>query len=229
MKNSNEQDIFARFYRFSAEIRWLHWLRALLIFALIPTGFYLAKPFLSPSPDLEPVNFQNALVRFWHVVFGFGLAFVTIMRIFLFFFDRYSRRYEQASFRDTISPGSWGRQLKYYLLLGSFKRQGAYGPLQHVFYLGLMILLVFQILTGFILHAANYHEGLGGVLGKLLGPLTVWMGGLTGVSHFHYIAMWAMIIFIPIHIYMVLWAANRTPGAVIEPIFSGYSFNKIEK
>lgn len=222
----NERELFVGIYSFSAEIRWLHWLRALLIFALIATGFYLAKPFITPSPAMEPVNFQNALFRFWHVVLGFGLAFVTIMRIFLFFFDRYSRRYEQDSFRDTFCFSSWSGLLKYYLLLGPFERRGAYNPAQHVAYVVLMVLLLFQILTGLILHAANYHDGLGGVLGALLGPVTVWLGGLAGVSNLHYLIMWAMIIFIPIHLYMILWKAHKSPGSV-EPIFSGYSFKKI--
>ncbi|MDF1615562.1 Ni/Fe-hydrogenase, b-type cytochrome subunit [Desulfurivibrio dismutans] len=222
-----EREFFAKLYCFSAEVRGLHWLRALLIVALVVTGFYLAKPFLTPSPALEPVNFQNSLVRFWHVVFGFGLMFVVIMRIFLFFFDEHSRRYERASFRDTLSLSSWGKQLKYYLLLGSFERKGAYGPLQHVAYMILMLLLLFQVLTGLILHAANYHDGLGGVLGTLLGPVTVWLGGLTGVSNLHYIIMWLLLIFIPIHLYMVYWSANINPGGSTEPMFSGYSFKKI--
>ncbi|ADH85600.1 Ni/Fe-hydrogenase, b-type cytochrome subunit [Desulfurivibrio alkaliphilus] len=222
-----EREFFAKFYRFSAEIRGLHWLRALLIFGLVATGFYLAKPFLTPSPALEPVNFQNALVRFWHVVFGFALAFVTIMRIFLFFFDEHSRRYERDSFRDTFSLTAWKQQLKYYLLLGPYDRQGAYGPLQHVGYMTLMVLLLLQIMTGMILHAANYQGGLGGVLGTLLGPLTVWLGGLAGVSNLHYIIMWVLIIFVPIHLYMVYWTAHRSPGSCAEPMFSGYSFKKI--
>lgn len=223
----NEREFFAKLYCFSAEIRGLHWLRALLIFSLIVTGFYLAKPFLTPSPALEPVNFQNALVRFWHLVFGFGLTFVMIMRIFLFFFDEHSSRYERASFRDTLSPASWVKQLKYYLMLGPYERQGAYGPLQHVSYIFLMLVLVVQVLTGLILHASNYHDGLGGVMGSLLGPMTVWLGGLTGVSNIHYIAMWILIIFIPVHLYMVYWSANKSPGGGIEPIFSGYGFKKL--
>jgi len=223
---NDERELFIKVYSFSAEIRWLHWLRALLIFALIFTGFYLAKPFITPSPALEPINFQNALFRFWHVVLGFGLAFVTIMRIFLFFFDRYSRHYEQDSFRDTLSFSSWGKQFKYYLMLGPFERQGAYSPLQHVFYIVLMILLLFQVLTGLILHASNYHDGLGGVLGTLLGPVSLWLGGLAGVSNLHYLVMWALIIFIPVHLYMVFWKAYKSPGS-IEPMFSGYSFKKV--
>ena len=229
MTTTSEKELFAKMYRLSAEIRWLHWLRALLIIALIGTGFYLAKPFLTPGPALEPVNFQNALVRFWHVIFGFGLAFVVIMRIFLYYFDERSSRYERASTRDTLSPAAWGQQIKYYLMLGEVKHRGAYGPLQHLTYIILMALLVMQIITGFILHASNYHDGLGGVLGKLLGPLSVWLGGISGVSNLHYLIMWALIIFVPIHIYMVFWSANRAPGQGIEPMVSGYSFDKIGK
>lgn len=226
MNRSDERKLFRKMYRFSAEIRWLHWLRALLIFAMLATGFYLGKPFLSPDPSLEPVNFQNALVRFWHVSLGFGLAFATIMRIFLFFFDRYSSRHERESFRDLTSTSAWKAQIKHYLLIGSFHPRGAYGPLQLVSYLTLMALLVCQIVTGLILHSANYHQGLGALFGSLLGPVSLLLGGLTGVSHLHYIIMWALIIFIPIHLYMVYWMSNRYPGKTAEAMFSGYGFQR---
>ncbi|WP_027390842.1 Ni/Fe-hydrogenase, b-type cytochrome subunit [Chrysiogenes arsenatis] len=221
---------FVRQYRLSAEMRWAHWIRAIAILALVVTGFYLARPYLTPEPVLEPVKFQYAMWRFVHIVCGFALAGITIFRIYVFFFDLRSRRAEWTSFYTTFKPKTWWQQLKYYALLSdsTIAKEGIYGPLQHVSYIMLMLMLIGEILTGFILHSAGYGQGLGGLLGEFLAPLTVWMGGLAGVRNIHYLLMWGILIFIPIHIYMVFWYSNRHPSGSVDAIFNGYVFKKVD-
>ena len=65
---------------FSKLTRIFHWIRALAIFALIATGFYLAYPFLSANPDYEIYS----LSRIWHISIGFLLIAISIFRISLF-------------------------------------------------------------------------------------------------------------------------------------------------
>lgn len=216
-------DEFDRQYRFSAEIRWSHWGRAVVIFVLIFTGFYLADPFITPSPVDEPVKFQYALFRFWHMVAGFLLMAITTFRVYLYFFDARSREFEWASMEDTTHITSWIRQIKSYLYLDQFPKKGLYGPLQNASYIGLMLIIVGEVITGAILYSHVYHNGMGAFFGVIFGPLEAWMGGLANVRNIHYILMWCIIIFIPIHIYMVFWYANRYPGSV-EVIFSGNTF-----
>ena len=78
------QATHTRHYIFTPAIRIFHWLRALSIFVLIITGFYLAWPFLV-APSSTDVLVQGWL-RFAHIVFGFTLTAVTIARFYLFFF-----------------------------------------------------------------------------------------------------------------------------------------------
>lgn len=69
---------------FSKLTRIFHWIRALAIFGLIATGFYLAYPFLAPNNFTgEPVGFLYALMRSWHLILGFLLIAVTIFRLYL--------------------------------------------------------------------------------------------------------------------------------------------------
>mgnify|MGYP001572175972 CR=1 FL=1 len=74
-------------YEFSGILRANHWIRVVTMLVLVVTGFYIADPFLVPYVNDEPVNFMNALWRFWHSVFGFLLIATTLIKIYLFIFD----------------------------------------------------------------------------------------------------------------------------------------------
>ena len=94
-------------YEFSSWLRITHWLRVLAILILIITGFYIAVPFISAALDMdEPNNYLYALMRFWHIIFGFLLIMVTLGKFYLFIFDKQSRT-ERVSFWDFISPKVW--------------------------------------------------------------------------------------------------------------------------
>lgn len=150
-------------YEYSVWLRITHWIRMLAIIVLTFTGFYLAFPFISASLNGgEPVNFLNALMRSWHIIFGFLLICVTIGKMYLFFFDKESQK-ERVSFFDFLSPKMWIKQIKYYMLIGEHTHlKGVYNPLQFMAYSGIYISLILICITGLILHIHVYHEGLGG-------------------------------------------------------------------
>lgn len=212
-------------YEFSGLTRIFHWIRAFAIFALIATGFYLAYPFLSANPQYDVYS----LSRIWHVIIGFALISVSIFRIYLFIFAK-ECQIERRSFLDFINPIIWIKILKTYLLLGGHPHnKGAYNPLQLATYIGLMLLIIAISLTGLILYAHVYHEGLGGFIMSFTRPLEVLFGGIANVRLVHHILTWAFIIFIPIHIYMASWNAVKFPGSGIDTIISGLKFEKDEQ
>ena len=209
---------------FSKLTRIFHWIRALAIFALIATGFYLAYPFLSANPDYEIYS----LSRIWHISIGFLLIVISIFRIYLFVFTKECQM-ERRSFLDLINPIVWFQILKTYLLLGRHPHnKGSYNPLQLVTYIAIMILIILISLTGLILYTHVYHQGLGGFLMPIMKPLEVLCGGIANVRLIHHILTWAFIIFIPIHIYIVSWNAVKFPGSGIDTIVSGLRFEKDE-
>lgn len=180
---------------FSKLTRIFHWIRALAIFGLIATGFYLAYPFLAPNNFTgEPVGFLYALMRSWHLILGFLLIAVTIFRLYLLLTKECAL--ERRSILDFFNPFVWFGVLKSYLLFGGHPHlKGAYNPLQLATYLGVMLLIIAISLSGLVLYAHVYHEGLGGFIAPLMKPLEVLCGGIANVRLIHHILTWAFVIF----------------------------------
>lgn len=215
---------------YSFSLRITHWVRFFCIAALTVTGFYLAYVFVAPGQSGEPILFLNAKMRMWHLVFGFVLIGVTIFKFYIFLFDKKRvARLEIISFLDFMSPKVWIAQIKYYLFLGEHpKVRGVYNPIQFMAYLALYVLLAVLILSGLVLYVHVYHDGLGGFLYEFMRFFEKLMGGLANVRQVHHVAMWGVLIFIPAHIYMIIFNSIKSKEGAIDSIFSGYRFNKTE-
>lgn len=218
-----------RHYEFSLWLRITHWVRVLAIIILTFTGFYIAIPFISSALNQgEPNNYLYALMRSWHIIFGFLLICVTIGKFYLFFFDKQSKC-ERVSVWDFLSPSQWIKQIKYYILIGEHTHlKGVYNPLQFMAYLGVYVVLIVLCITGLILHVHVYHEGLGGFFYDMLRPLEVMMGGLAMVRQIHHIGMWIFIIFLPIHIYLATFNSVFGKSGAMDSIVSGYKWDEEE-
>jgi Ni/Fe-hydrogenase 1 B-type cytochrome subunit len=213
-------------FEYSAGVRWTHWIRALAIVVLTVTGFYLAYIFIAPETADEPILFLNTKFRMWHEIAGFVLISVVIFKIYLFVLDGVSIK-ERVSFLDFINPIVWFKQIKYYLFLGEHpKLRGAYNPLQFGAYVGLYILLFLISITGLILYVHSYHEWFGGILYDYMRPFEVLIGGLANVREIHHIAMWGILLFVPVHIYMAIFNSIMSRDGSLDSIISGYRFDK---
>ncbi len=212
---------YERAFIFSAAIRVFHWLRALSILVLVITGFYIAWPFLV-APSNSDVLVQG-WVRFTHLVFGFLLCAITLVRVYLYFFSRSD--IERRSMKDVMSVKSWIVQLKSYLWMGHLHKKGIYGPLQYVTYLAVSIVAILICITGIALHANVYHEGLGGLLKGFADWVTAIMGGQAPVRIWHHYLTWVFIIFTMIHVYMAVWSGIRFKHNSVDAIVSGYDYH----
>ncbi len=213
-------------YEFSLGTRWTHWIRAISIFALTITGFYLAYVFVTPASSDEPVIFLNAKFRMWHEIFGFVLIAVTLFKGYLFLIDKESRK-ERVALLDVLNPVVWYKQIKYYLFLGEHPElRGAYNPIQFIAYVGLYLMVFLVCITGMVLYVHVYHNGLGGFMYEFMRPFEVMMGGLASVRQIHHIAMWGILIFVPVHIYMAIFNSIMSREGAIDAIVSGYKFSK---
>lgn len=207
---------------YSGANRILHWLRALTITILTVTGFYIASPFLA-----APNNSDKLLFAQWgtvHYITGFVLIAAAMVRIYLFFFGK-NHEEETRSLKDVLSLKSWIIQIKSYFFIGELQKKGIYGPLQFATYFSITVLVILAVLTGLILYSNVYHQGLGGLLHEPLSYVAKWFGGLAQVRLVHHIVMWGFIIFIPIHIYMVIWSAIRFRHNALDVMFTGYDYH----
>jgi Ni/Fe-hydrogenase 1 B-type cytochrome subunit len=212
---------------FSAGYRWQHWLRALAIFGLVATGFYLANPFITyANPAPEPTRFLHAEIREWHIILGFVMIGAVIYKTFHFFFFK-EGKYERESIKDAINPKVAIQQLGYYLLLTKHpKTKGIYNPLQFWAYTFLYLLFFGIIITGLALYAEVYHEGLGGALYGFAKWVESIFGGLAYVRLWHHIFMWGIIIVVFVHIYMAVYNAVFGKNGGMDAIFSGMKWEK---
>ena len=207
---------------YSSSNRILHWIRALVITGLIITGFYIADPFLSPDGGTEKLLFGKWAM--WHFILGLVLVSAGLLRIYLFFFGK-DRDGELRSLRDVFSIRSWIIQLKSYFFVGELHKKGIYGPLQFMTYFAITVLVIVASVTGLVLYVHVYHQGVGGLLYEPMRAVEAWMGGLATVRYIHHITMWGYLIFIPIHIYLVIWSAIRFKHGALDVMFTGYDYH----
>lgn len=223
---NNNTKKFTRSLTFTPLVRLLHWIRAFSIFFLIFSGFYLAYPFLTPEQNPEPTNFLYALFRSWHLIFGFVLIAISFARLYIFF--AYTKNHnERISMADLINRKIWIEQIKNYLFLGEHPHiKGVYNPIQFFSYLFLGILVLIMCLSGVILYYNVYHNGLGIVFEAMFKWLEVLLGGLSNVRVIHHVTMWVIIVFIPIHVYMVVWNAIKHPDGGADSIVGGFRYQE---
>lgn len=217
---------FSSHKEFSGLVRLFHWMRAIAIFGLIFTGFYIAYPFLQPTPNYTPTGFLQAIIRSWHLFFGFILIGISIFRLYLFIFDKGSQP-ERDSFAQVKDPKIWIRVALSYLWIGRHPHiEGAYNPLQFAVYFILAVLVLLISLTGISLYINVYHSGLGGALASCFKWVEVMCGGLANMRVIHHILTWAFVVFIPVHIYLAVWNAIKFPNGGVDGIVSGIRYQK---
>jgi len=212
---------------FSAGFRWQHWIRAIAIFALIATGFYIANPFITyANVSAEPTRFLQAEIREWHIIFGFAMIGAVLYKTIYFFFFK-EAKYERASIKDAFNVKLAIQQIKYYLLLDKHPHtQGIYNPLQFWAYTMLYVFFYGIIITGLALYAEVYHNGLGSALYPFAKMVESCFGGLAYVRLWHHIFMWCIIIVVFIHIYMAVYNAVFGKNGGMDAIFSGMKWEK---
>ena len=209
----------------SVPIRLNHWGMVISIFILIATGFYIAGPFTVYEGETVKKFFMGD-VRFVHILFGVFLSFIFIWRVYLAFFSKF-----HADWKDFFAFTDWPntvKQLKFYALVSKepAEHKYLYGPMQSLAYGGLMVMILFIVLTGVILMGAGYHAGLTGLIYKIVKPFENLVGGLAMVRWIHHILTWCFILFVVVHIYMAFWYDVMFRQGTVSSMISGIVYKK---
>lgn len=187
--------------------RVLHELRMTSIVLLIITGFYIHRPFMADGG-----GFLMSLMRGVHFFAAGILIIIVLLRILGTFFGPY---------RDWPSFIPHSEDLKlmpkviaYYLHIGPMPDiTRKYNVLQMATYIWLLFLVLFQIITGFVL---QYPDG--------------WLSWFTyglfnneiGVRLAHYIITWLFLIFLIIHVYLGIRESSQIMKEIhLLPPFGG--------
>jgi Ni/Fe-hydrogenase 1 B-type cytochrome subunit len=208
-------------YVYEAPVRIWHWLTVLCFIVLGVTGYLIGAP--PPSIHGEAVDsFVFGWIRTIHFVTAFILIIAFVWRIYWVFAGNHHAR---GIFAPPLWSGAYwrgiGSQGLYYLFLrDESERWVGHNPLAQtamffMFTLGTIVL----IFTGLGLYAQGY--GWGSAWMNAFGWVTVLFGTPQTVRTVHHFAMWYVILFSIIHIYMAFREDIMSQGSVISTMVNG--------
>jgi Ni/Fe-hydrogenase 1 B-type cytochrome subunit len=213
-------------YVFEAPVRIWHWLHTLSFLALAATGYLIANPLPSLAGEASD-HFMMGNIRLIHFISGYVFAIGFAVRIY---WAVVGNRYARQIFYLPFWRKDWWRdllyELRFYLFLTREQRKTlGHNPLAQtsMFFLNTLMTL-FLIITGFAL----YGEGLGSGswADKGFGWIMPILGGGEATHNWHNMAMWIMLTFVVIHIYMAVRADIVGRASSVSTIINGWRLFK---
>ena len=198
---------FYRFYLFQPGLRIWHWVQFVAIFVLFFTGLYIGNPFFIGS-ILDPTDAYGRalcmdLIRFIHFAAGYVLLFGFIYRIFLMFTKK--------SHFWLLIPKFWKSWfwkgifdvLLFYTFIKKSHIPLIRNPLARSAYFFVMLLILFEIWTGFAMYGLSDPSGF---WAKAVSGWTLSLFGSEYELHFwHHVVAWIIALFVMVHVYMVFF------------------------
>lgn len=198
--------------------RAAHWMSAISIVVLILTGFYIAWPIAFTQGEAYD-SFLMGRVRQIHFIFGYVLLIAFVIRAYAFFFGN---NYARSGFPFIWRKQWWGQireQMIDYLTIRVGQRYIGHNQLGALSYIFFVMFLGFgQILTGFAMYSESNP---GGFWDSMFGWVIPFCGGSWGLHHWHHLFAWGMLLFIPIHIYIVVLDSILLSNGLISSIVMG--------
>ena len=196
--------------------RLAHWGIFFSMIALSVTGIWMAT---GDMPPRATGQFQMAWVRYVHLLSGWILTSVVLLRIYLFFFGN---RY--ASWREFIPTTRARLKLiwevfRYYTLIRTDypHKDTGHNPLASATYIGVYGLIGFEIVSGFALHGMAFQRGW---QTWMTWPLA--LVGAQTLRFLHHLVMWLLWGFATHHVFSALLVDIETRGGLMSGMFSGY-------
>ena len=210
-------------YVYDAAIRIWHWMTALCIVVLAITGYFIGSPPPTMSGEAS-AHFLFGYIRFVHFSAGMILGVMFLLRIYRVLMGGPHARqifyvpfWSIAWWKDVFNEIGW------YLFLKPPKEYVGHNPLAHaaMFFMFLLPLLVL-LLTGFALFAEQM--GINTWWYALFGWVFQVLGDSMTVRTWHQFAMWIILIFSMIHIYMAIREDMTHRQTTISSMISGWRF-----
>ncbi|MEL6197785.1 MAG: Ni/Fe-hydrogenase, b-type cytochrome subunit [Pseudomonadota bacterium] len=210
-------------YVYETPVRVWHWLNAAAIVVLCVTGWFIA----SPPPTMEIAEatdqFLFGYIRFAHFAAAMIMTVGFFGRIYWAFVGNH---HASQIFVLPVWNAHWWREvlfeLRWYMFLEKEpKKYVGHNPLAQLAMFFFMTLgLSFMIVTGLALYA----EGLGrdNWLFQLTEPLMMLVGGSQTMHSIHHLGMWAIVLFVIIHIYAAIREDVMSRQSMVSTMISGH-------
>jgi len=189
-------------YVYAAPVRLWHWLTVVLFAMLAVTGYFIGAP--PPAIGGEATHsFLFGWIRTIHFVSAMLLIVAFVVRIYWAFVGNSHTRaiFLPPLWSVAFWRGLFGDIRSYLFLGGEEERWVGHNPLAlagmfFIFTLGMFVI----IFTGLGLYAQAYGWGSGWM--NAFGWVTTLLGTPQAVRTVHHLAMWYVLLFAVIHIYM---------------------------
>ena len=223
---------FRRAYIWQLPVRFFHWINGFAITFLIITGFLIANPPAIMTAKEASGQFWMGLIRQVHFISAYAMVAVMFMRVYWAFVGNRFANWRQFVPFDKKGREKMWHVIKYDIFLFNEKEYKFTNiPIGHnavaaASYLVMFILALVMIFTGFALYAPTSTW--------FFPKFFAWATSLITTDEFlirriHHIVMWAFILFIAVHFYLVLfhdWLEGRGESSAM---VSGYKFVRKER
>lgn len=223
---------FRRAYIWQLPVRFFHWINGFAITFLIITGFLIANPPAIMTAKEASGQFWMGIIRQVHFISAYAMVAVMFMRVYWAFVGNRFANWRQFVPFDKKGREKMWHVIKYDIFLFNEKEYKFTNiPIGHnavaaASYLVMFILAVVMVFTGFALYAPTSTW--------FFPKFFAWATSLITTDEFlirriHHIVMWAFILFIAVHFYLVLfhdWLEGRGESSAM---VSGYKFVRKER
>ncbi len=193
-------------YVYDAAIRLWHWVTMLAIIVLSVTGYFIASPLPSVGGEAHE-SYLFGWIRFTHFAAGMILGVAFVLRLYrVLVGGKHARQIFWIPFWSLAWWKEIFDEVRWYLFIGKPKEYVGHNPLAHIAMFFMFVLPMFVLLfTGFALYA----EGAGDSM---------------TVRTWHHVAMWVVIIFSIIHMYMAIREDMTHRQTTVSSMISGWRF-----
>jgi Ni/Fe-hydrogenase 1 B-type cytochrome subunit len=207
-------------YVYQTPVRVWHWLTVGCVTVLIITGYFIG----SPPPTLSgeaSAHYLMGNIRAAHFAAGYVLAIGLVCR---FFWALVGNRWSRQIFFLPVWDKVWLKglvyEIKWYLFIVRYpKKYIGHNPAAQASMFCLLLLFTFMICAGF----AMYSEGTGRDSWQyaMFGWVFSIFPNSQDVHTFHHLGMWAIVIFVMLHVYAAVCEDIVSRQSTISSIVSG--------
>lgn len=213
-------------YIYEAPVRIWHWINAAAITVLAVTGYLIGSP-PSTLPGEASAHYLMGYIRFAHFAAAYVFTIGMLGRIYwavvgnqhareLFYVPIFSRDY----WRD------FGSMLRWYAFLSPRpNRYAGHNPLaRFAMFFVFVLTSFFMIVTGFALYGEGAQAG--SWQDRWFGWVVPLFGQPQDVHTWHHLGMWAIIVFVMLHIYAAIREDIMGRQSIVSTMISGHRMFK---
>ncbi len=205
-------------YVWDLPLRISHWVNVCCIVILSVTGYYIANPFITTEGPAVS-QYLMGTISLIHYIAAFIFTVCVLFRIYWAFAGNKWARWNQFIPASRERLRDLGRMVRYYTFLRrNPPAEIGHNPLAGATYIGLYVLFIAQIITGFALFSLPLQDGW---IKVGFGWIVVLVGVQT-LKLVHFLIMFLILAFTIHHVYSAVLIDIEERSGLVSSIVTGY-------